>query len=56
MVKEFLAIFNTAQNTVLPGSALAVTQSWLALSEGGGPAPAILPALLGRGQQCHKCS
>ena len=44
MVKEFLAVFNTPASSVLPGAALTVTQSWLAV----GHAPALLPALLGQ--------
>ena len=30
MIKDYLSIFNTTSNSVLPGSALVVTQSWLA--------------------------
>ena len=45
LVKEFLAVFNTPAASVLPGAALTVTQSWLAV----GAAPAlILPSLLGQ--------
>ena len=32
MIKDYLSIFNTTSSSVLPGSALVVTQSWLALS------------------------
>ena len=43
IVKDYLSIFNTTSSSVLPGSALVVTQSWLTQTS---PSSSLVPALL----------
>ena len=43
LVKQFLSLLNSSPNSVLPGSAMSVTQSWL--SQHNGTAP-LVTALL----------